>query len=1005
MLAPLFPTECELSGLATPLPDQSLDRSADKVLVGTADDPAYVIFTSGSTGRPKGAINAHVGVVNRLQWAQHEHPLSTRDRVLQKTPYSFDVSVWELFWPLMTGATMVVARPDGHRDASYLAELIRDEAVTLMHFVPSMLRLFLEQPLGDKCSAVRRVICSGEALSIDVVDRFFAALPHVCLANLYGPTEAAVDVTFWNCLPDDPRRIVPIGRPVANTRVYVLDDQLRLVPVGKEGELYIGGVQVGMGYVSRPDLTQERFLPDPFHPGGRMYKTGDVARWLEDGVIEYLGRADHQVKIRGNRIELGDIESALISHAQVARCVVVARDFGGEARLVAYWVPRDSSTDHAALKAHLSTRVPDYMLPQHFVALQDIPLLPNGKIDRNALPQPSAERPDLAVPFEHAAGSAEERICGAFAEVLDVRPVGRRDNFFDLGGNSLMVLRVLARLARDEPSGLSPKDFYRDPTPMALAQAMAGAARASGVEPQRLARQHRSSGDGGPQPIAIIGMAGRFPGADDVEAFWRLLCEGRDGITFFSADELDKSLAPELVADPAYVRARGLIGHADAFDAAFFGISAREAELMDPQQRVFMEICWECLERAGYAPDAGQMPVGVFAGMYNASYFQRHLVHRPDLIARFGEFQVMLANEKDYIATRVAHRLNLKGPAVSVHTACSTSLVAIAQAVENLRAGQCDMALAGGASITCPLRSGYLFQDGAMLSPDGYTRTFDAASQGTVFSDGASVVLLKRLDDALADGDTVWAVIRGVAVNNDGRDKASFTAPSIEGQAAVVAAALTDARVDAASISYVEAHGTATPIGDPVEIEGLTRAFRRHTEASGFCRIGSLKSNVGHMVTAAGSAGVIKTALALAHEQLPPTIHFDGPNPQIDFEASPFVVNAQLSPWPRSGTPRRAGVSSFGVGGTNAHAVLEEAPLQAASPAAEGAQLLLLSARSPAALQAMANQLAQHLQGYPGVNLADVAHTLQNGRSRFAHRLAVGGRFGRRSGGATAWCR
>jgi len=375
--------------------------------------------------------------------------------------------------------------------------------------------------------------------------------------------------------------------------------------------------------------------------------------------------------------------------------------------------------------------------------------------------------------------------------------------------------------------------------------------------------------------------------------------------------------------------------------------------------------------------------------MYNATYFQRHVMHRPDLIEKLGEFQVMLANEKDYIATRIANRLNLTGPAVSVHTACSTSLVAIAQAFTSLRAGQCDMPLAGGSSITCPPRSGYLYQDGAMLSPDGRTRSFDANAQGTVFSDGATVVLLKRLSDAIADGNTVYAVIRGVAVNNDGRDKASFTAPSVDGQAAVVAAAQASAGVYPRSVSYIETHGTATPLGDPVELEGLTRAFRRGTQDIGFCRIGSLKSNVGHMVIAAGAGGVIKTALSLATEQLPPSIHFEKQNPKIDFAGSPFIVNDKLTPWPRAAQVRRAGVSSFGVGGTNAHVVMEEAPLIAASTAAHGPQWLQLSARSAAALERMGAQLADHLEAHPQLNLADVAHTLQNGRSRFAHRLSV----------------
>src|SRR5690606_30162639 len=361
----------------------------------------------------------------------------------------------------------------------------------------------------------------------------------------------------------------------------------------------------------------------------------------------------------------------------------------------------------------------------------------------------------------------------------------------------------------------------------------------------------------------------------------------------------------------------------------------------------------------------------------------------PELVECLGAFQVMLGNEKDYIATRVAHKLDIPGPAVSVNTACSTSQEAIVQAVDSLRAGRCGMALAGGIAITCPVASGHLYQDGGMLSADGRTRSFDADATGTVFSDGAAVVLLKRLSDALADGDPVYALIRGAAVNNDGGGKASFTAPSSEGQAAVVAMAHADAGVDPRSIGYVETHGTATPMGDPIEIEGLTRAFRLGTDENGFCVVGSVKSNIGHTLMAAGAAGVIKSAYALQHGCIPPTAHFRVPNPVIGFDATPFRPCGELLPWPDGDAPRRAGVSSFGVGGTNAHVVMEQAPPIAPSDAATGPQLLVLSARTPAALAESAARLAAHLEASPGTNLGDVAWTLAVGRKAFAHRVAL----------------
>lgn len=995
---------CPMLDLDDPAPewDTRPDSNPDPDEVGlTARHLAYVIYTSGSTGLPKGAMNEHRGIANRLLWMQDEYRIDAGDAVLQKTPFSFDVSVWEFFWPLLTGARLVMARPGGHKDPVYLAALVREQRVTTMHFVPSMLHAFLEERSVAACASVlRRVMCSGEALPASAVARFHELLPGVELNNLYGPTEAAVDVTAWRCEPGAERISVPIGRPVANTRMYVLDAHGEPVPLGVTGELHIGGVQVGRGYLNREELTAERFLPDPFssEPGARMYRTGDLGRWRTDGSIEYLGRNDFQVKIRGFRIELGEIEARLLEHEAVGAAVVLARpDRSGDLQIGAYYVPAagQGAVSVETFRAHLGSRLPEHMIPAWFMRLDALPVTPNGKLDRRALPEPGGMRPELATQYEPPADRIESQVSAAFTAILGVEGVGRNDNFFDLGGNSLLAMRLLEHVRRHvaagEPGGeaaLVPATvFFGHPTPAGLASALQGQSDAG---PGRMRIGRGRGADTAREPIAIIAMAGRFPGADDVEAFWQNLLDGRDTVTRFSPEQLDPSIPASERNDPDYVAARGIIDGLDRFDAAFFGISPREAELMDPQQRIFLELCWECLERGGYVPDATPGPVGVFAGMNNATYFQHHLAQRPDLIEKLGAFQVMVNNEKDFIATRVAHKLNLTGPAISTHTACSTSLVAICQAVDSLRAGQCEMALAGAASATCPPNSGYRYIEGAMLSPDGRTRAFDKDAQGTVFGDGAAVVLLKRLSDALADGDTIHALIRGAAINNDGGMKASFTAPSSDGQAAVIAMAQADAGVSPRDIGYVEAHGTATPLGDPIEIEGLTRAFRLGTADTGFCRVGSVKSNVGHLVIAAGAAGVIKTACALRDERIPGTAHFTAPNPAIDFAATPFVVQGEACDWKRTpGAVRLAGVSSFGVGGTNAHVVMEEAPAAEDPEAADGPHVLVLSARTPVALGHMAQRMADYLDAHADVNLADVAWTLAAGRKAFAHRVAV----------------
>ncbi|WP_143203912.1 non-ribosomal peptide synthetase, partial [Streptomyces sp. CB02400] len=453
-------------------------------------NPAYVIHTSGSTGRPKGVAVPHEAVVNRLLWMQDAYGLTAGDRVLHKTPTGFDVSVWELFWPLVTGATLVVARPDGHRDPAYLAELIRAEHVTTAHFVPSMLGAFLDEPAAAGCTGLRRVVCSGEELPADLAARFHTVLPGVPLHNLYGPTEAAVDVTHWDCEPDA-QGPVPIGRPVWNTRVYVLDAALRPVPPGATGELYLAGVQLARGYHGRPALTAERFVADPFDPhgtGGRMYRTGDLARRGADGALEYLGRADQQVKVRGVRIEPGEVEAVLRAHPAVARAAVVVRADGqGTTRLIAYAVPAvadpaSTPVEPATLRRHVADRLPEYMVPAAVVTLPDLPLTANGKLDRKALPEPSLTAPGGGRPPR----DAEERVlCELFAEVLGVDRVGPEDSFFERGGDSLLAVRLLGRIRSATGSGtvLGVRSLLDAPTPEALARLLrSGGGSGSGSE-------------------------------------------------------------------------------------------------------------------------------------------------------------------------------------------------------------------------------------------------------------------------------------------------------------------------------------------------------------------------------------------------------------------------------------------------------------------------------------------------------------------------------------------
>ena len=961
----------------------SLERPAPAFAAHAAlDDLTYVLFTSGSTGMPKGVAMGQRPLQSLIAWHAAHPRLGLPARTLQFAPLSFDVHFQEIFSTIATRGTLVLLPETLRRDPSLLHAAFTEHRIERI-FVPYVALQMLAEASRDQVPAsLRDVISAGEQLQITPAIRsLFSRLPGSELHNHYGPTESHVvtahelrgDAAFWPEIP-------PIGVALPHVKLALRDPETGQLDAADTGELLLGGETLAHGYLGQPELSAERFRTDIPGLSGCWYVTGDLVKRDASGIHTYLGRADQQVKVDGFRIEPGEIELMLMTHPAVKDAVVTAPDLPGIGKqLVAYLVLRDPSAELPAItssvRALLRQGLPEYMVPVRYELLDRLPTTPSGKIDRRNLPLPKVE---AVKPTDSPAALAR----ALWQELLGLPRIGDDQNLFDLGARSLLVLRFVARLKELGVHQLSVADVYDRPTLGGITAVLQG-------QQQRQAK--RAPVAGATRGIAIVGMASRTAGAEGVDAFWNNLMAEREGIRHFAPHELDASVPESVRSRPNFVAARGVLDDVARFDAGFFNMSAREATVVDPQQRLMLELCWSALEHAAIDPSRDEQRIGVYAGTGNNSYAPALREQQPELVQQYGEFAVMLASEKDYVATRVSHRLNLNGPAVSIHTACSTGLVAVAQAWHALASEQCDVALAGGTSVVVPQEGGYLHVEGGMESADGHCRPFDADASGTIFASGGGVVVLKRLEDALSAGDTVYGVIRGVGINNDGGDKASFTAPSVSGQAGAIRMALDHAQVSARSIGYVEAHGTGTSLGDPIEVAALTRAWREDTADKQFCGLGSVKSNLGHMVAAAGVVGLIKTSLALHREMIPATLHFKRPNAQIDFANTPFHVIAQPTPWPRGETPRRAAVSSFGVGGTNAHVIVEEAPAPNHAATADDGRLWVLpvSAQTSEAALRRARDLADHLDGHPELALSAVAHTLMRGRKPMACRLSV----------------
>ena len=978
---------------------------------------AYVIYTSGTTGQPKGVCLPHQGIVNRIEWMQSEYQLNLNDRILQKTPFTFDVSVWELLWANCYGAAIVLARPNGHKDLDYLYNLIEKEKITITHFVPSMLDTLLENlSLSNRYlnPSLRYIFSSGEVLKEKTVNNCYelAKHDHFALHNLYGPTEASIDVTHTPCYKS---KQVNIGSAIQNTRIYILDNKLSPMPIGLVGELYIGGAGLARGYLNQPELTEAQFITNPFaskkdikNGYTRLYKTGDLCRFLADGNIEYIGRNDFQVKISGFRIELNEIEKAISKINGIKQACVIAksRTFGSHTQqyLAAFYVLdsslRQSQENKANKKAKITTgflieqlkkKLPNYMIPSSWTELEALPLTANGKLDRKALSNIVLNFSGIAQHKLRATGDLVQQLTQVYAEVLaiDIDKIAIEASFFDLGGSSLLMMQLKHRLmAIDECKGLTVTDLFTYPSIQALINYLQKTPVSDHQDNSKKVLNRQEN-------IAVIALSGAFSGSDNLQHFWQMISQNLSGLTRFDIEYCrQQGVAEEALYNPDYIPVSGHISNIDYFDPAFWGISAHDAKLLDPQIRKFVEHCWYVLDSAGYAKERKRLKIDIVAGSGNAHYLYDNILHSK-AADQLNLWEASVANSKDALATKASYLLGLKGAATSINTACSTGLVTIVEACRKLGDGLCDMAIAGSVSLLLPHQIGYVYREGMIMSKDGHCRTFDADASGTVTGSGVGAVLLKRLSDAEKDQDNIIGVIAGYATNNDGDRKVSYTAPSVEGQRECIEEAIQAAGIASEMLDYIECHGTATVLGDPIEIRALDSAFKNTATVKREtpCYLGAVKANIGHTDSAAGFAGFAKVCLMLQHKKIPAQVDYDRPNPEIGIENTPFTINRQHCDWQsHHEKPRYAGVSSFGIGGTNAHIILREYQPEPIIHDNEQDQqisyILPLSAKSHQALQDYKTAFIVYL-AETKTPFKDILYTLQARKSFFTHRLAV----------------
>ncbi|PSF38588.1 polyketide synthase [Aphanothece hegewaldii CCALA 016] len=991
------------------------------------DDVAFFNLTSGSTGIPKCIQLTHKNILSRAIGANIHNHHQSDDIILNWLPFDHigSISDWHLR-PCILGCTSIYVQKEYilKRPLNWL-DLIDKYKVT-HSWSPNFFYALLNDQLKNEprqhrwdLSSVHCLLTAGENITQNVIQETLRQLSSYGLAQTtikpaFGMAEVGSGITYY-IHKTEPFKFYPIdeqgtfadlGTPIPGITLRVVDDNNTIVLEDEIGYLQVRGEAVTQSYYNNPEANEAAFTEDGW------LKTGDLG-FLKKGHLMLTGRSSEIIIINGTNYYSHEIEAIVeqiegVTVSYTAACAV-KKDNDETERLAIFFSTNLQNCQVVCqeIRRSLIAKMginPDYLIP---LSQTEIPKTAIGKIQRSKLAQQFKAGlyndilHSLTLSFDP--NQIEQQLQRIWQDVLrsvqdsplQKSDIGLHDNFFELGGTSFLLVQVQQQLQEYTGQPLSITELFRHPTIYTLKRHLCQGKN----QHQPKTKKEVIKGD-----IAVIGLSCRFPGAKTIDEFWQNLTNNVESISLFHTEEiLASGISPELVNHPNYIKASPILDDIETFDAEFFGFSAAEIELIDPQQRLLLECAYEALEDAACNPFTYTGDIGIYAGaamntyLLNNIYPNRHRLDPNDsldvaTLDSMGGFQMMVANDKDYLTTRISYKLNLTGPSINVQTACSSGLAAIHLAVMSLRQGECDMALAGGVSVQVPQKIGYLYQEGMILSADGHCRAFDESASGTIFGSGCGFVLLKPLETALKDHDRIYAVIKGSALSNDGGTKVGYFAPNGDGQARNLESALNNAGITAETISYIEAHGTGTLLGDPIEIAGLSQAFRNYTQKKGFCAIGSVKTNIGHLQIASGIAGFIKTVLSLYHQKIPASLHFKKPNPQIDFEHSPFYVNTMLQDWTSTESPRRAGVNSLGIGGTNVHVILEETPTIEDKPLENSDRpfhLFTLSAKTNTALNDLVKQYQQFLAKNPNISLADLCFTANTGRAHYSDRIAI----------------